>query len=77
MKCRIFAYLVVTAATLLFIPSASATDDPPYFCTTRATADPLLPVALMAGGRPECTEPGPALAEPFLARPACLARPAV
>lgn len=25
MKCRIFAYLVVTAATLLFIPSASAT----------------------------------------------------
>src|SRR5436305_10907448 len=32
----------IRCATRL-IPSASATDDPPYFCTTSATAAPHLP----------------------------------
>jgi hypothetical protein len=31
------------------MPSASATEDPPYFWTTSATGAPLLPVWLLAG----------------------------
>src|SRR6266516_1839390 len=31
------------------MPSASATDDPPYFCTTSATGASLLPLAAAGG----------------------------
>ena len=30
------------------MPSASATEDPPYFCTTSDTGEPLLPLRLLA-----------------------------
>src|SRR5580704_275329 len=47
------------------MPPASATDEPPYFCTTSATGASLLPV--MAAGGQECTHP--ACAPPAVCRP--------
>src|ERR1700689_1280813 len=62
------------------MPSASATEDPPYFCTTSATGAPLLP-GLAAGRtdcwpiwRLECTYPGEKALRIF-SRPSRRARP--
>ena len=42
-----FRVATMRCATRL-MPSASATEDPPYFCTTSATGGPLLPLGLLA-----------------------------